>query len=378
MAEPRHAMLPRTLHDEAAMQDFVAAFRGHLSAQVVPGNRKLYQQRIGPDFERRHHRPPADRHEIRRLMEQHPYYQFWSAMQRRSQEMMWESLIDPTNRALPGLIAKSRQLNNRSARHRGLLRPDPSLQIPRYHTVHDIHLMPGGYHSNNTEDDIAAGALYEGGLPLYMGDLFGPENDLMGQLLLGFLRRDWPEFKPLRILDMGCAAGNSTLPWARAFGQAEVHAIDVGAPVLRYAHARAKALGVAVHFSQQNAEHTDFEAESFDLIVSHIMLHETSRKALRNILGESWRLLRPGGLMLHFEIPRGNDDFEQFMHDWETYNNNETFAGFMTSINLTELAREAGFAADKTRIGGASTVMDQSQMNYVEDEFVWPVLVGEK
>ena len=91
---------------------------------------------------------------------------------------------------------------------------------------------------------------------------------------------------------------------ASAFPDAHIHAIDIAAPFVRYGHARAESLGVGIHFSQQNAEQTDFEDESFDLIVSHILLHETSAKALRNILRECHRLLRPDGLMVHAEIPQ--------------------------------------------------------------------------
>ena len=39
----------------------------------------------------------------------------------------------------------------------------------------------------------------------------------------------------------------------------------VGAPLLRYAHARAEMLGRKVHYSQQNAESLDFADGSFDL-----------------------------------------------------------------------------------------------------------------
>ena len=77
-----------------------------------------------------------------------------------------------------------------------------------------------------------------------------------------------------------------------AYPEAEVYGIDVAAPMLRYAHARAEALGRRVHFSQQNAESTNFRDESFDLIVSHILLHETSAKAVRNIMRECHRLLQ--------------------------------------------------------------------------------------
>ena len=53
-----------------------------------------------------------------------------------------------------------------------------------------------------------------------------------------------------------------------------------------------------MHFSQQNAESTDFESGSFDLVISHIMLHETSKSALVRIMKECRRLLRPGGVIV--------------------------------------------------------------------------------
>ena len=68
-------------------------------------------------------------------------------------------------------------------------------------------------------------------------------------------------------------------------------------------------------FSQQNAERTSFDDESMDLVVSHIMLHETSHKAFNNILKESLRLLRPGGIMMHMEQPEDSqfeDRFDSF------------------------------------------------------------------
>ena len=55
---------------------------------------------------------------------------------------------------------------------------------------------------------------------------------------------------------------------------------DVAAPMLRYVHARAEALGKRVHFSQQYAEATDLPDGFFDLILSQIVIHEISRRAL--------------------------------------------------------------------------------------------------
>ena len=393
-----HAMQPATLHDEQARQDFVSALRGHLSGRIMPGAYRVYGSKVEPAFKTRHGRPPADQEEVRQLMTQEPFYQFWSAMQRRSQELLWESVIDPTERQLPELIERARKLDaaakksassvakkgktSRAASRvakvrRGTLRLDPSLVIPRYHAAADIHLQPGGYHTDFTADDVAAGVIYDKGINLYMGGALGPENNLMGDTLLAYLREKHPHFKPRRILDMGCAIGNSTVVWARAFPSAEVHGIDVGAPVLRYAHARAQTLGVPVEFSQQNAEQTDFETGSFDLVVSHIMLHETSKSALPRILGECRRLLAPGGLMLHLEIPRGKTPIEKFMHNWESYNNNETFCRYMTVIDLKAEAVKGGFPAENVIVDEFAPKLDVAQMNYTEN-FLWKILAARR
>jgi ubiquinone/menaquinone biosynthesis C-methylase UbiE len=219
--------------------------------------------------------------------------------------------------------------------------------------------------------------VYDKGINLYMGGALGPENNLMGDTLLAYLREKHPRFTPQRILDTGCAIGNSTVVWARAFPKAKVHGIDVAAPVLRYAHARAESLGVPVDFSQQNAEKTDFADGSFDLVVSHIVLHETSKSALTRILAECRRLLAPGGLMLHLEIPRGRTAIEKFMHNWESYNNNETFCRYMTDIDLKAEAVKGGFPAEAVVVDEFAPKLDVTQMNYTE-HFFWKILAGSR
>jgi len=287
--------------------------------------------------------------------------------------MMWDATVDTVERQLPDMIQRFRAANGGAG---GSLRLNPDLEIPRYHTVHDIHIQPGGYHTDQAPDDITAGALYETGLQMYMAEAWGPEADFLGRMLCDGMRNLWPDFEPKAILDMGCGAGNSTLPWGRAFPQAELHAIDVGAPMLRYGHARAESLGVAVHFSQQNAEATDYADGSFDLIVSHIMLHETSKKALPRIFAETRRLLREGGRMLHFDIPRGDTLFDQFMHDWESYNNNESFARCMTDLDLAAEALKGGWTAGETGLERMKSNLDASQRNYSKDEMSFKALAG--
>ena len=244
---------------------------------------------------------------------------------------------------MPDLIARAAALSG----NLGTLTLDAELEIPRYHTAMDIHCKPGGYHTEIAEDDVFAGAEYDRSYALFAMGASGPNNDDMGRSTARYVQQHYADLDPKVILEMGCTVGQSTLPFCDVFPDAVVHAIDVAAPCLRYAHARAEAMGKAVHFSQQDAEHTNFEDGSVDLIVSHIMFHETSNAALPRILKECHRILRSGGVMVHFDAPQYEhmpDPYDHTLGDWSTHYNNEPFWGRLHDLCLSELMVEAGFA----------------------------------
>lgn len=341
-SQAQHAALPSANHDEFARQEFVRSYKQFLVKHVHGGNRVRYEQAVKPAFEREHQRPPRDRFEVRDVMSRDPYYRMFSTLLRTSQEMMWSACQKPVARAFSEL---NKSIQDVPAKVGGSLRLDASLVTPRYHTAVDIHCQPGGYHSELAPDDASPGMVYDRGVHLYAMGQMGPYNDDIGASIVLWLQQQHGDFKPRRILDMGCAVGHSTVPYAQAFPDAGVHAIDVAAPMLRYAHARAEDLGATIHFSQQNAERTDFADGSFDLIVSHILLHETSNRALQNIIAECHRLLAPGGMMVHAETPpyKDLDAFDAFMLDWDTRNNNEPFWARCHEIDLKDLSRRGGF-----------------------------------
>ena len=337
-----HAALPRPTHDESARQDFVASLRQYNMRTVGAGNHAIYKARVEPAFVKEHGRPPASASEVRPLMTTDPYYQFWSATQRNSQEMMWDSVIDTVERTLPEIRA-----NATLPKQLGSLTLNPELPMPGYHTAYDIHLQPGGYHSDQTADDISAGAIYDLGVPVYSLGMMGRENNCTGDTLVNFYQRQYPDRSPERVLDVGCAIGNSTVPWARAYPQAEVHGIDVGAPCLRYGHARANALGASIHLSQQNAEFMDFPDAYFDVVASALVFHETSRTAVGRIFAEIYRVLKPSGVMIHFDGFKSSSTVEpiaEFLGMWEVYNNNENFLQGLKTIDVLELNRQVGFS----------------------------------
>jgi SAM-dependent methyltransferase len=335
-----HGVLPVANSDEFARQEFVKSLKFHLASQVSVGNKDAFEGRAAPRFAKAEGRAPETMQDVRKAMQHDPYYKFWSALQRNSQEMMWKSVQLPVERLHETLTA-----SGKIAAPRGSLRLNPDLEIPRYHRAVDIHCMPGGYHTEFAEDDLANGAVYDRAVYIYAMGRMGPFNSDIGDTTIAYLKANYPDLKPRRILDMGCTVGHSTLPYCEAYPDAEVYGIDVGAPVLRYAHARAEALGQTVHFSQQNAEATDFEDGFFDLIVSHILVHETSHTAMRRIMRESHRLLADGGVAIHAETPPYRDlpAYDAFMLDWDTRNNNEPYWGASHEISAAGIAAETGF-----------------------------------
>jgi ubiquinone/menaquinone biosynthesis C-methylase UbiE len=213
-------------------------------------------------------------------------------------------------------------------------------------------------------------------------DSLGPENDDLGLTTLDYYQKRFPDVKPNSVVELGCTVGHSLLPWARAFPDAEVHGIDVGAPCVRYAHARAEALGVKAHFSQQNAEGMDFESDSVDVIISHFFMHETSKSALKRIFRECLRILKPGGAMLHLDVEqeRGLDPLTSFLMDWEVHNNNEQFMGALRDMDIEALAIEAGFDGSKVELVTQPSHMGREQVvgdGYI-NFFTWPIHVGIK
>lgn len=343
--QAEHPMMARRLHDDAARQRAVRTLRLRLLPKLATGSREMYYRTVEPALRRAAGgRAIEDFREIRAAMLEISYVRFQLAAHRVIQELMYETLIDSVEPQIQGLADKARAL----PRGLGSLRLDPQFRVPRYVTAVDIHCQPGGYAHEAFPGDVAAGAIYDRSINMYQSGA-GGMTDYMGRSVIQYLGKVWPKLQPRRILDLGCTIGHSTLAYARHYPDAEVYALDVAAPLLRYAHARAESLGLAVHYSQQNAERTDFPDGHFDLIVSHILAHETAAAAWPAILAESRRLLAPGGVMVHVDLPQLEevDPYRRFIYANETHYNNEPFWTPYRLMDLPALMRAAGFAEDE-------------------------------
>ena len=218
---------------------------------------------------------------------------------------------------------------------------------PTYYSSQNFHGIKGGYLT--TSAAVTYDPITQYVLP--------PNESWVRQALI-----DAVKVKPRRILDLGCGTGSTTLMLKKAFPDAEVIGLDLGAPMVRYAHARAVSLGIEnVRFVQGDAQFTDFADEGFDWIQTTMFLHETSHKAMFGIVKEIYRMLQNGGISLHIEQPQYTPQmshFEQFMRDWDAFNNNEPFWGAMHEVDVKDWMHSAGFRYEDMLQFGAAGIND--------------------
>ena len=336
----QHKMKPELKVEEAARGRFVSGIRSLILNDLAADMRAGYDKRAEPAFRRAEGRSPETSYEVHLALRGDPAFNIYSAMRVQAQKMVWASVADIVERDLERMEAEAVKI----ADEPGSLTLDPLLDVPRNVDAIDVHLMPGSY--TRGADSLEAGAVYDQGLAVFSMGLMGANLDDIGLSMARYICGRYPEFRPKDILDTGCTVGHNTLPWKQAYPDARVEAIDAAPGGLRYASARAKMQGQDIHFKQMSADALAYTDESFDLVWSSMFLHELSKKTRAKAFEEAYRVLRPGGLMLHMELPPNDqmDAFDGFYLDWDSYYNSEPFYKGYRDESPPELCWRAGFA----------------------------------
>lgn len=320
--------------DHQSRLDFVEGLKAFVAEQVVPSLRREF------DGWAKDQDPAVlrDRKKLLARFERDPLYQASRGLQRLSQEAMWREVA-------AGLEARRGELDKALdapvGKAGGSLELAPDMALPRYYTSNDFHIMPGNYQGREL-----AGPIYEAGVATYTLHRYGKAGDEMGRSLITVL----PEHPYRRILYMGCGPGYKAYPLVDRFPDAEMHGIDLSAPMLRYAHARAEANGKRMHFAQMNSEEMRYPDGKFDLVFCMLLLHEIPRAAIDRTIAEAYRVLAPGGVLANLELPHYDslDPFSAFLMDWDTLHNGEPFWRAYHEMDLDQAYRDAGFAEVKT------------------------------
>lgn len=341
--ELKHAMKPALNAEDQARQRYVSGLRMFILNDLATDMRRAYDTRVAPTFRQAHGRDPADSAEVHKALRSDPTFKAYSSLRVTAQKMVWDSVTPVVEREHDRVSTVADEAS------RGRVTIRDNFEIPRSVSAIDVHFMPGSYSGAGKPGHVTPGAVYDQGLAVFSMGLMGQNLDDIGLSMSRYISRKFPQFKAKRILDLGCTVGHNTLPWKQTYPAAEVIGIDVAPGGLKYGAARAALQGVDVSFMQMNAEQLDFPDASFDLVFSSMFLHELSLKSIGKVFAEIRRVLRPGGLMVHMELPPNTQmgAFEGFYLDWDCYYNVEPFSKAFRDQEPRDLATKAGFSAER-------------------------------
>jgi ubiquinone/menaquinone biosynthesis C-methylase UbiE len=206
------------------------------------------------------------------------------------------------------------------------------IPVPDYYRAVDIHQHPGNL----------LGADYDGLMYQASATSIHPNtrrfeaHERFADLVLsrGYFRS---------ILNMGCGFGKCTFPIAARLPEAQVIGIDLSVPCLKLAAATLSELALSnIRFAQRDALRSGYADQGFDLVTSTQLLHELPVDDILQVLRESYRLLQPGGQVLHLDFkPRGR--WMEFLIDGHSVRNNEGFMPAFNRLDMHQALSDAGF-----------------------------------
>ena len=283
---------------------------------------------------------------LERTMRPSRAYQLYGWLERRAQQVKYQSRWGMSRVLAPQTERLSSILEEGATRHTERLHLDPEMAMPDYVANTDIHQIPGGIWNS---DETAF--VYEWATSGVSFSMLDPDTPLNWY---AELMRD--RYAPTAVLDIGCTLGASTRALKRTMPSADIHGCDVSAPAVSLAHLRSIEADLDINFWQMNGESLNFEGNRFNLVTSHWLLHEVPPSALRRIMAEGRRVLEPGGAFAMYDMyltPGGNID--AWLLDGYAARNNEPFMYQARNLDLERELRAAGFVDVEIEISGLQT-----------------------
>ncbi len=276
--------------------------------------------------------------EIKKVFAKIPFVPTWQRFVRSQQEMMWRRTRESFMKDADGVMARMAAAEEA---HPERISYDKDF-VPPVYTRCEIHCQPGGY-----TDDPLGGLVYHYGTKIFY-EGFNDQDELHVELAQKAAKP--ADGKLERILDIGCSIGQATTVLKDLYPDAQVHGLDIGLPLIRYAHMRAVERDKEVFFKQALAEESGYPDAHFDMVLSYILFHEVPVKKMKEILAEMYRVLRPGGTFAIYEFP-SNDKGQvpastRFMIDYDSKNNCEPYSPGFVASDFKGILEAAGFVVE--------------------------------
>jgi ubiquinone/menaquinone biosynthesis C-methylase UbiE len=142
------------------------------------------------------------------------------------------------------------------------------------------------------------------------------------------------------VLDVGCGTGTLAMEVARCVGRAgRVVGVDPGIEQITRARSKATRRNVPIEFQSGVIEQLPFPDQTFDAVLSTLMMHHLPHPLKCQGLAEIARVLKPGGRLV----------IADFKHKKERQGQAARFhAGGSSMQELAALVKEAGFPQVET------------------------------
>lgn len=262
----------------------------------------------------------------------------------RTQEIMWREIKNAYDADADRYLEELASAEKQGA---GALELNRDLDIPDY-AKYEIHIQPGGY-----VGDRFAGYIYYHGQNVVFPN--GNYQDNLQNMWAHAMPRP-ADGKVERVLDQGCSCGQFSMVLKDMFPDAEVWGDDVAGPMLRFAHMRTLKHNMKVNYIQQLSEDTQFADNHFDLITNNLLVHEMPADKVRELVRESFRILRPGGVYYPLDSYTGDQPRNNALakyNAWRNYRwNHEVWWMEYYELDLAQAMREAGFEVDENGPAG--------------------------
>lgn len=139
-----------------------------------------------------------------------------------------------------------------------------------------------------------------------------------------------------KVLDVGCGTGTLAIEVARRIGATgQVFGIDPGEQQIRRARSKAARRNLPIEFQVGVIEHLEFPDQTFDTVLTTIMVHHLSDTLKRQGLAEIFRVLKPDGCLVIADFKRPAEHSTQRGHFGP---------GGIRIEHLATFVRDAGFS----------------------------------
>ena len=177
----------------------------------------------------------------------------------------------------------------------------------------------------------------------------GWRYDLMGWFIDTFLfRGQWRELRQRtatlasiqpeeQVLDVGCGTGTLAMEVARRVGHAGcVVGVDPGTEQIAHARAKAARRHLPIEFQIGVIEQLPFPDQTFDVVLSTLMMHHLPAPLKRQGLTEIARVLKPGGRLIIADFKGRQERQGKAAHFHAGGSNIQELAGMVSQAGFSE------------------------------------------